>query len=235
MAITLSNTFEGGSDETTITTGNSGGSSGDAFTVVSIGAGNTLVYDNARAAFGSFSARFDLASNPNTQDLLGWTGYASETQIWGWVYVYCTSFTLGITTMRLIGFEQSGTGIGRINLTNTGTINVEDKNFAHGATSTGALSLNTWMRVGYRILCSATVGEVEARIYTLDSATPITNGTVQTTASADTGTGVTRTTFGSNAAWTGSAYTFWLDQPNVNTNSSFGPQTPITTTFGVNF
>lgn len=49
MAVPLLNAFEGGSDGTTITTGNSGGASGDAFTSVGIGATHALTYENSPA------------------------------------------------------------------------------------------------------------------------------------------------------------------------------------------
>ena len=52
----LLNTFEGGSDETTITTANSGGASGDAFTVAPApGASAVMVYDTAQFAHGTMS------------------------------------------------------------------------------------------------------------------------------------------------------------------------------------
>ena len=77
------NSFEGGSDETTITTGNSGGASGSAFDVVTIGAGNGLVYDSAQAR-GTLSGRVDLGNNPGTACLYGWT-WTETTAAWGWV------------------------------------------------------------------------------------------------------------------------------------------------------
>jgi hypothetical protein len=216
------NSFEGGSDETTITTGNSGGASGTAFEVVTIGAGNALVFDTARAAHGSLSARIDLGNNPATACLYGWT-WTETTSAWGWIYLYISSIFASPSTMRLIGFEQTGVGVGRILLQNDRAIQVTDKNFAHSASSTGLVPLDTWMRISWRILCSATVGEIEARIYTGDSTTPISGGTVQTTANADTGTGVNRGTYGCNAGWTGAPFTFWTDDANINSSGDFGP------------
>lgn len=232
----LHNDFEGGSDETTITTGNSGGASGDAFTLVNIGSGNALKYDTAHAAHGLLSARLDLGTSSGTPDQFGWVTFANQTEVWGYAYIYLTSIFSLPTAMRLIGFvNSSSVGIGRINLGNDRTIQVDDKNFAHTANTVGVVPLNTWTRIAYRCKASATVGEIEARIYLGDNSTPITDGTVQTTAGADTGTEVAGTAFGLNANWNDPAFTFWMGDVNVNTNTDFGPPTIITTTFSVNF
>jgi len=45
----LANNYEGGVQSDTISTGNSGGASGDAFNAVSIGSGNTLIFDGTNA------------------------------------------------------------------------------------------------------------------------------------------------------------------------------------------
>lgn len=67
----VDNTAEGGSNGTTVTTGNSGGASGTAFSAVTIGAGNTLTFSNATVLFGTMSYLFVVgtAANVVTCDL----------------------------------------------------------------------------------------------------------------------------------------------------------------------
>lgn len=57
---TLRNIFDGGTDGVTITTGNSGGASGDAFTDFTDTAGGTFVYSTAGAIHGSLCTAFSL-------------------------------------------------------------------------------------------------------------------------------------------------------------------------------
>src|SRR5690606_5281973 len=51
----LRNSAEGGTDETGVTTGNSGGASGDAWSQVVLGTGSAIVYDSAQAAHGDLA------------------------------------------------------------------------------------------------------------------------------------------------------------------------------------
>jgi hypothetical protein len=61
----LRNTFEGGTDGTTITQANSGGASGDAWsTAPIIGTGVTLTYSSLQAAHGALSMRIVQPATP---------------------------------------------------------------------------------------------------------------------------------------------------------------------------
>ena len=170
-ALAANNGFESGSDETTITTGNSGP---DAFDAVLLGAGNALVYDSARAAHGVLSARIDLGAASGSTASMQWT-FTEATEVWGWFYVFITGNPGA--GLRICGGEQAGLGNWRMNLAVTGQIQVLDQNFAGAVNTTAAVPQNVWHRVGWRVLCSETVGQIEARIYEGDSTTPITDGT----------------------------------------------------------
>lgn len=61
----VDNTFEGGTNTTTISTGNSGGASGTAFSSVSIGSGNTATYSTVNPLDGLVSGLFDVATAAN--------------------------------------------------------------------------------------------------------------------------------------------------------------------------
>ena len=216
-ALAANNGFESGSDETTITTGNSGP---DAFDAVLLGAGNALVYDSARAAHGVLSARIDLGAASGSTASMQWT-FTEATEVWGWFYVFITGNPGA--GLRICGGEQAGLGNWRMNLAVTGQIQVLDQNFAGAVNTTAAVPQNVWHRVGWRVLCSETVGQIEARIYEGDSTTPITDGTCSTDAVRDTGTGMDRSGFGCNAGWSAAAYTYWMDDLNTNVTGDFGP------------
>lgn len=59
---TLTNSFEGLADGDTITTGNSGGASGDAFTLAGDTAGGTCTASTVWAAHGTVSMAFTLGA-----------------------------------------------------------------------------------------------------------------------------------------------------------------------------
>ena len=80
----LRNTAEGGSDGTTVTTGNSGGSSGDAFDVVTIAAGQILRFASAAAFQGALG--YECATTTTGQifgewDLVSKFG-AAQDELW---------------------------------------------------------------------------------------------------------------------------------------------------------
>lgn len=90
--LTLSNSAEGGSDGTTVTTGNSGGASGDAWDVVSIGGGNALTFEDSPVGANAFVYRFNgaAAAQVFTEWDLTLRG-GGLTQAWTRFYVYALS------------------------------------------------------------------------------------------------------------------------------------------------
>lgn len=222
----LINTLEGGVDETQISTGNSGGASGDAFSSNNIGAGNDYVFDTARASHGGISSRIDLGADSNTVSQIGWT-FSSITEAWGYYYFYWTgTYAGGGSTIRVISFANGGASVGRIVIgRDAQVIQVSDQNFAGAATSTAGFTFNAWYRLGWHVVCSATAGFMEAALYLGDSTTPITNGTCATDSLRDTDVAITTVTYGCTAAWpVGSpAFSYWADTYNVNDQGDTGP------------
>lgn len=78
------NTFEGGSDGTAVSTANSGGASGDAFTVTAVGTGASIVYDAASAKAGLLGAKLVTGTAGNTylQRNYGATAADFSAQCW---------------------------------------------------------------------------------------------------------------------------------------------------------
>src|SRR5215218_2907628 len=84
------NTLEGGSNGTTITAGNSGGTSGDAFDSVVIATNDSLVFDNAHAKETLALKAATGASSTGTY--AAWTTtIGTQTTFWGRMYLYRTA------------------------------------------------------------------------------------------------------------------------------------------------
>lgn len=113
--ISLSNTAEGGSDGTTVTTGNSGGGSGDAFTAV----GGTPQFSNAVVKRGSLAYR--NASAPTGGPHYGEWSHSAAGTIYGRAYFYLASIPAAGTCTLVVfqSLKRDGTG-----LSNADTISI---------------------------------------------------------------------------------------------------------------
>lgn len=212
MALPLSNTFETGVADETVLNGNSGnGSAGNAFDDVTTG-GGTIKFDTAQAAHGTLSARFDT-STARTQ--VAWlASMGTQTQIWGRCYFF--KATAPTNDFWVIRFEGSG-GTNAI-LALGGGLTVFDSVFTSGGAGV-SLTYNQWYRFEFHLLCSATVGVIEAKVFAADATSPLGTGTIT---NANTQTDVTAVNFG-NPADTIDAATFWLDDLQVNATGYPGP------------
>lgn len=159
------NTYEGGTDETTITAANSGGSSGDAFDTVVTGTGVTNVFDTAQFMHGTFSAR-QATGATSAQAILTWA-YTGVTRIFGRAYVRFSDVT---TARSLIQIRASNAQRARIVLTAASKIALN--NAANTAVDTSATSLvvNTWYRLEYDIAVGTSAAGT-VNIYVGDSTT----------------------------------------------------------------
>lgn len=222
MAFPLSNSFEGGSDETTLTTGNTGGASGDAFDTFFIGAGNALVFDTARAAHGSLSARVENVVADAVR--MNWDAASTGggfTETWGRFYAW---FPTGLTGgQRLVTFNlTAGTRQAHLEITSSPNfkLRVADNLFASNDT-VASIPFDQWVRIEWHVLHSATVGLLEGKIFSADSLTPITNGTVTSPASRNTGASADKIQLGQSAGGLGG--TFWMDDIQANVTGFPGP------------
>lgn len=219
MAIPLNNTFEGGSDETTVTTGNSGGSSGDAFGSVVIDSANGVKFDNAKAAHGTYSVRMDIATANRTAVSWQSAQVGSIFECWGRCYYWnAAAPTVGL---RLVSMYQAGALKAGLIHTSGGLLRVSDSASASNDT-VAAIPTSAWTRIEFHVIASATVGQIEARIYSADSTTAITNGTVSSPATRNTGTAIDEVAFG-NTTFNTQAVTMWMDDLQVNGTGWPGP------------
>ncbi|GAA0853513.1 hypothetical protein ACFQVD_26425 [Streptosporangium amethystogenes subsp. fukuiense] len=195
------NTFEGGTNTTAISTGNSGGTSGNAFSLA-----ENVTFSTTRAAHGLLSARMPAESGP-TRASLGYDLSGNGTR-WMRGYFYSASWASDPTLMLLFtadfySFEVQLTATqARVNVYN-GT------STATTATISAAPAVNQWIRV--ELQANNTTGAAELRLYnTADSSTATGTATGTRTIPASAWGGATWTNIG--AAETYADDVGWSDE-----------------------
>ena len=214
----LLNNAEGGTNGTTVTTGNSGGSSGDAFDVVTIGASDTLTFDNAHAAHGSLSYKF--ISGSTSAVVLVWstslTG-SSLTQVWWRAYYYATSHSMAI---KIVEALSGSTQRAAVSINTSGKIILQNAAGTTISTSSTTLPTSAWVRLEGFFIGSATVGQIECKIFTTsaDEFTP--DETLTTSAAQNTGGTITKIQFGDSSP--SAPFTNWMDDLGVSDTAYIG-------------
>jgi hypothetical protein len=219
----LNNTFEGGTDTTTITTGNSGGASGDAFSTVVIGASATVTFSATHAHRGTLGMAL---TQPVTgvQTYVDWISLGSITgNFYARFYLWLTS--LPTLTPYLLHVRTSGdvSCAYPIRINTTGFIQAGDATPSGIAASLGTVACATgkWIRIEARVLPSATVGEIEWRLFnTADSTTA--DDTKNATGLVLGGANIDRVRIGNPNNFE-SSRTFYFDDLAVSTAGWIGP------------
>lgn len=163
MALPLSNTFEGGSAGTTLTTANTGGASGDAFQSIVL----TPTF-SASPARGTLSMQ--IAQVVYSESFVRWDGAGSlTTNVYARAYLWIPANPT--VNQRVIHFITSGAAISAaIRISTTGV--VIGLNAVGGAitglTGSTVVAKNQWIRLEARCKSSTTVGELEWRLFNTD-------------------------------------------------------------------
>lgn len=171
MAALRQNTAEGGTDAVVVTTGNSGGVSGDAWQAVN--GGTVWTYSAAHTARGALAYKCDQAAG--VAAVLQWQ-LATVTEHYGRLYFYVTDFAASadpFVRAYATGFSEGF----RIELNAAHRLVVRDANAAACYTGTTVLTAGTWYRLEWHVVASTTVGQLEAKLFVADSATPFENFT----------------------------------------------------------
>jgi hypothetical protein len=192
---TYVNTAEGGTDGTTVTTGNSGGASGDAFASVL----GPWKFSAANKAHGSLGYLCDTSA--------GATGY--------WMYhsptaasQYAVRFYFKLVALPSASrdlfriLDASGTRHCTISLLATNQIALLNAADAGLKTESAALTANTWYRCEIEIDCGTTTsnGTINWRTYLGDSTTPISTAYTSSTVNAGGGTNHGRVQWGTGSS-----------------------------------
>lgn len=170
---TGSNTAEGLSDGTVPTTANTGTTSGDAASTVSIASGDTLAAKTAAAAHGSVGYRFTLTGPGTGPTRLMWTMVTSLR------HVLSTSFRIDsvpTSTEDIMGLRHSGGNMGVLFIRSDGRIQMADTTGTAIAASVAstAISANTWYQVDMCAKPGTGTGDgtLGYAVYPLGSSTP---------------------------------------------------------------
>ena len=223
MAVLL-NSLEGVTPSgTTISNANSGGASGNALDTVSIGAGSVLASDSAHAAHGGLGLQCSSAAATFSFGYWGTSLGAGNPQVWFRIYLYVTAQPAA--NNRVVTFwntTSAGTLCGAV-LTNTAQkIIMQNSGSTTILTSANTYPLNQWFRVEGFLLASATVGQLEFRLFNgLDDPTILETQT--STALQNTGASVGSIGWGISNSPASAVGPLWLDDFGVSTTGYLGP------------
>ncbi len=214
--VVADNTFEGGTNGTTISTANSGGVSGDAWDTVSIGSGATATYDTSGGSHGQVSGSFTTGATAAT-DLVEWgTRVATQTEIWGRVYYFDNVNNVNARPIRVF----NGAGLaGAVDIDTSGHVFLVNSAAAAVATGTVAVPASKWFRIEFHMIAGATTGTIEAKLFTdADSSTP---DETLTATNTNMNTQFTKYDFGLTVSIANMS--FRMDDIEVNTTGWPGP------------
>lgn len=167
----LKNNAEGGTNGTTVTTGNSGGASGDPWDAVflSNGAG-TVVYDTAQSAHGGLAIRQSTGATADSIQLQWAASLGAPTRVYGRVYYRFSSLSLTLDVLRVR--SNLANQIARIGVTTAGLVQLRNGANTVVATSTAVLAVNTWYRFEFDWRPGGSVTNT-VLVYAGDAAAPL--------------------------------------------------------------
>ena len=141
-ATAFSNTAEGGTNTTAVTTSNSGGTSGNSFSNVDTTSG-TLTFSSTQKYKGALSYKVDASGTGDT-NVYWTTGATRQAALRFYIYIP-SSLTAGT---RVAAFTSSaGTNLCAILLNANGKLSIQDTAGTTLGTTTNALATSTWYRV----------------------------------------------------------------------------------------
>jgi hypothetical protein len=214
---TLTNSFEGGTSGSNITTANSGGKSGNAFDSTFTGTGTTLTYSNTHAAHGLLSAKVTVGSTATTC-LAEWsTSEGGQPTIWWRCYCYFAGNPGALAQpCRMIYSGGFGSGV---QITSGGQIQTYYTLATAAATFTTPLPVNQWFRLEGYVTGGTSTGVVSASLFVpMDDQSAVES---HTTTGLDTGT-LSGYWFG-NAGSNANSGTYWIDDVGISAAGYLGP------------
>lgn len=213
------NSFEGGSNGTTVTTGNSGGASGDAFdNAPTPGAGGVMTYSTAQAAHGSLS----MTTSTGVGSALAYAGYTLATTSADTCRTYCRFVSLPSAQQNFVRYLSTGSQALRVNCTTSGLIEVRNAANNVVGTTTSAISAGSWFRLELQSTWSTTVGAVTLRLYLSPDSTTISDSLTLTSLVLTASANEIRYGVGSSMA---NAVQVWYDDLAIEGATWHGPAT----------
>lgn len=170
MPLPLANTFDGGTDGTTISAANSGGASGDAWDAVTVGASSVFKYVAGQGLHGPLCA--ELSTSTVSESAFG--QYRASTDglqdtLYGRAYFKFSAWPP--SNSSILSALSTTTARWRLQILTTGKVRIIDAASATVTTSVMSLDVNTWWRIEFWAFLSATLGDCSTVIYPGDSKT----------------------------------------------------------------
>lgn len=213
------NTLEGGTNGTTVSTGNSGGASGDAFDLASAGSGATVAFENAQKAHGALSMAVATGGTAAVA-YAGWNITARK--FWGRFYIYRTATeTANTRVAAAYGTSPASAPRGFIRIANGGKLVACDAASTILWTSTNALPINQWIRIEFMMDCDASAGQFNLSYYNTADGTTATES-FSSTATQNLGGVPADFLFGVPIAQA-SVTKMWYDDMALSTVGPLGP------------
>lgn len=225
---TLANTFEGGTADAAVTTGNSGGASGDAFDLIGVSGTGTVTYRTTPVAHGTRAVQFQANSVDTRFAVWNNTSWAGSGSIYARLYLRFPDATPTNNTQIIQIRETDGVTVGcDVRLSTAGQIQLRAPQTLR-YTSTTVIPAGEWVRLELYVVSSATVGRIQARLFTgsnLEGVTPTEEfGSAST--NWDTGNGtIGGFSFGISSG-AGQTFDAYADSVTFTTDGWPGPVNP---------
>jgi hypothetical protein len=221
----LANDFEGGTNGTGITTGNSGGAGENAFNVVTPGTGVTVDYSTGPdgvSAQGNLCMAVVTTSTAAAGYVTWSTSFGTQSgTVYYRVYLNVPFYPPG--NMLLVEFLASSGYCTRLYMTDSGLLYMTDSNGVQQAITTNAVPVSQWARIEGFVAVSTTTGQVSISLFLNPSSlTPTETDT--SAATLTTNSAATSVRIGLQSVLT--YYTLYMDAIAVGTGGYLGPDPP---------
>ncbi len=172
---TFSNTFEGLTNGTALTTANTGGSSGTAAYSIANSTNSTITASAAAAKHGDMGVMFACAASEGVPSRVSWALSEPGRAVIDAYFYFPSTFNGG--NIGLLHFRNNSGNMGLLYINNTGRLYVSDATGSGvgGASGTSVLAIDTWYRISFAITKGADTssGTVEWAYFLPGSDTPI--------------------------------------------------------------
>lgn len=220
---TLSNSFDGGTAGTAITTGNSGGTSGDPFDTVSAAATGTITYSST-VVVGGLSGKFSTGGTAGLVYAYWSTSFGSVTTGTPAARAYFQLPVLPASSTRLVlAANSAGTFCGEWRINSTGKLEQRNGSGVVQQTSSGSVTAGQTFRVETMVkVISGTAGQLECQLYlgaNIHGTTP--DETLTSAAALNTQADISR--WGAGSALPITNFDTYVDDFAASTTGYLGP------------
>lgn len=215
----LANTFNGGTDGVAVSVGNSGGTSGNAFDAIG---GTLCTYSNVQSHSGGMAMRIvDAAAEQTCQ----WASLGSLTVpvfFRAYLWLSTTPVTSRCYFMRGKTSTLTATFWLRIMTTSPVMSAADATNSGFSAEGSTPVNIGSWFRVEARVVPSATVGELQWKLFNDPDSTTATETSSNFTG-LNLGANINEAFFGQDLIFPASPFTIYYDDVAVSTTDWIGP------------